>query len=507
MKHRRLQGKSAKKLEILFAAALAVPGLAVTRSVAAQSVTETPILSLGYLNYSDSQKEVDGVGVDSPSIYFKIPLGSRTEIEGGFVYDSVSGASAFNLNSPPPQQQPSTPAPSITPMPPAVSSPPCRLSFAQVVSRASGSSPAPSAPATPSVPSQPKPPHSSSGSGSNSICHPVSSGGSQAPSTTPIPAVPPTSTPTVGEDNEDEHENEHENEDESKEDRRAKTSGSLLKSEESAANQFTEERKAGDLKITHYFDSFSLGTGVAYSTENDYDSVSGLVESRIWTPDKNTTFAFGASANFDSISSTIDPTLDKSKDVQSFFAGVTQVLSSNSIIQSNVTYSHDNGYLSDPYRPGDDRPETRGSFAWLTRYNYYLESLDAPLHLDYRFYRDSWGVMSHMIETALYQPIGERLTLRPSIRFYSQGAADFYSYDGSQLAGEDYFSADQRLASFGGITGGVKVILKLADTFSANASVDYLDQSSSLSLGSHGGTEKRDSLDALFFMVGLTKTF
>ena len=61
-----------------------------------------------------------------------------------------------------------------------------------------------------------------------------------------------------------------------------------------------------------------------------------------------------------------------------FLVGVTQALSPNSIVQSNLTYYTGHGYYSDPYKTLDTRPDERRTFAWLTRYNQYFRRSPTP---------------------------------------------------------------------------------------------------------------------------------
>lgn len=187
-----------------------------------------------------------------------------------------------------------------------------------------------------------------------------------------------------------------------------------------------DHRSAGDFKVTHYFERFSLGAGYAGSIEDDYISRSGTLEAKYWTADKNTTFAASYAFDGDRITSTNNALINESRHTGHYLLGITQVVSPVAIMQSNVTYDNANGYLSDSYKLLDLRPGSRDSFAWLTRYNRYIESLDGSLHTDYRLAHDSFGVTSHTFEVAFYKPIGEKWMVRPRVRYYSQHKANFF---------------------------------------------------------------------------------
>lgn len=267
-----------------------------------------------------------------------------------------------------------------------------------------------------------------------------------------------------------------------------------------------DNRRAADFKYTHIFERLSIGVGATVSDEDDYFSRSALADCRIWTPDKNTTFALGFSYDLDEISSSQDATFKDHRRAQGYLFGVTQVLSPNSIVQSNLSYAHGRGYHSDPYKPLDNRPRSRDGWAWLTRFNHYFEEYEASLHVDYRFNLDSWGVSAHMLEVAWYQPLGTKWLVRPSVRYYSQGGANFFSGDFPPSKEGEIFTADQRLGDFGSLGGGLKLIRDLGRGFSADVSFEAFTQKTGLKLG--GSTRSAvEDFYGTFFSVGVAKAF
>lgn len=268
-----------------------------------------------------------------------------------------------------------------------------------------------------------------------------------------------------------------------------------------------DRRTAGDFKVTRYFERFSAGVGYARSIEDDYRSHSGIAELKWWTEDKNTTLAASYAFDSDGITCTNNPLIDESRRTGHYLIGVTQVIDPISIVQSNLAFEHADGFLSDPYKLSDLRPSTRDSFAWLIRYNRYLDSLNGSLHLDYRLGNDSFGVTSHTFEAALYKPLGEGWMIRPRLRYYSQRKADFYSSTfPPESPGEQFYSADGRLGSFGGVTIGLKIERELGNGFSVNVAGDYLEQRAGWVLGGNGSAAVR-RFYAPFFSVGITKSF
>lgn len=268
-----------------------------------------------------------------------------------------------------------------------------------------------------------------------------------------------------------------------------------------------DKRKSVDLSLTQYFEKFSITVGGSYSTEDDYDSTGGSVEVRYWTPDNNTIFSLGGGTSHDVIGSTNDPTLDETRRTDGVGAGVTQIVDETTMVQSNVTASFANGYLSDPYKTFDLRPRSRDQWAWLTRYVHYVPSQDASLHLDYRLYHDSWDITAHTFEVAWYQPLGEKWLVRPRLRYYSQGKAEFYhDYFPPDDPGSNFYSADQRLGGFGSFTPGFRVERELAPKARAHLAVDYMQQRGAFRLGSPG-SPGLETFSAIFFGLGVDFKF
>ena len=190
----------------------------------------------------------------------------------------------------------------------------------------------------------------------------------------------------------------------------------------------TDYRTAGDAKLTKYFDGMAVGVAAAVSSERDYLSRAGSVEWRIFSDDRNRTWAFVFGGANDRINPTNGLVVNAPRNTLDFLVGVTQALSATAIVQSNLTYSRGHGYYSDPYKSLDTRPTSRTVFAWLTRYNQHLPTSDATLRLSYRFLHDSFGSTSNAFEATWFQPLAQGWSVAGSLRYYTQTAADFY-YD------------------------------------------------------------------------------
>ncbi len=81
----------------LLAAALALPGVMPAEAFA-QSAPDKGILELQYLSYRDWQPGRNRMTVDAPAFYALIPVNDTLVVEGGMVYDAMSGASPLYFN-------------------------------------------------------------------------------------------------------------------------------------------------------------------------------------------------------------------------------------------------------------------------------------------------------------------------------------------------------------------------------------------------------------------------
>src|SRR3954468_20308070 len=111
-----------------------------------------------------------------------------------------------------------------------------------------------------------------------------------------------------------------------------------------------ERRHAGDAKLGRRFGELTLSASAAVSNEHDYHSHAGGVEARQDFNDRNTTVTLGYGRANDRVASAIDPTLDAPRKTDQFLAGVTQVLSPVSLVQSSLSYSNGRGWYNDPYK-------------------------------------------------------------------------------------------------------------------------------------------------------------
>ncbi len=279
-----------------------------------------------------------------------------------------------------------------------------------------------------------------------------------------------------------------------------------------------DRRNTGDVKVTRRMGDFQLSVSGAFSNEKDYDSKAFGIEGRADLNQRNTTLIAGFGQSKDRVSSSDDPRLDEPRDTKEYLVGVTQVLSPTSLLQSTVVWSRGRGWYNDPYKltftffpsgapilVGDVRPDHRNSVAWLTRLRTHVPSLAGTLQADYRYFSDDWGIRAHTLELAWQQSLGERWALRPALRYHTQGAADFYSPVVTRPPPAVH-SSDQRLASFGGVSPSMRVILRLDDKLTVEGTLGYVYNARNLRFGG-SGSEAFETLRAYYAIVGITRAF
>jgi uncharacterized protein DUF3570 len=360
-----------------------------------------------------------------------------------------------------------------------------------------------------------------------------------------------------------------------------------------------EVRNAADFGLGYEWNEAAVNIAGGLSSEPDYQSVFGNISGRLDFNQKLTSLKFGLGYTSSDISAILDhdlvPYLTTTafddqiesrggseifhEDRQDFTAnlGLTQILDKQSLLDVNIGYTHSTGYLGNPYKAmtvifvdpaslaGDQdtlitgdvralmeqRPGNRNQIAVNSKYIHHVSPLNAALHLNHIFSYDDWGIHANTFTMDWVQPLGYGWTMTPRIRYYSQGAADFYDpflfsqqnfssnavdasgreiwvdtndpdteyvrdenfnlidsggnvvdesmlnvqpktvpFDADELP--DHFSSDYRISGYGSLSGGVTLKKRLVKGVELQAGFEYYSRQSSLKLGGGGGTSFAD---------------
>ena len=273
-------------------------------------------------------------------------------------------------------------------------------------------------------------------------------------------------------------------------------------------------RRALDASVTHYVPQGTLTMGLNRSVENDYISRGVSILGTRATEDKNTTWTAGIGLNSDQINPSNQIVSNETKKGLDLIAGVTQIVTMNDIVQLNLGYYAGRGYFSDPYKVYDERPRNRQHTTAQLRWNHHFNDWAATSRTAYRFYTDSWGVQSHTLEGEWVQRFMANWSVAPSVRYYTQTASRFYvpadpsAYPFAPNPPENarYFSEDQRLSAFGGLTLGMKVSNQIDLDTKIDIKIEQYGQKGSWMLFGNGSR----NLAPFYFrslQIGLTRAF
>ena len=226
-----------------------------------------------------------------------------------------------------------------------------------------------------------------------------------------------------------------------------------------------DTRTETGVTATRYGDDHSIGLTLSRSKEDDYDAFSPSVSGEWTFNDALSTLSAGVSWSSDVVEPTDAAAFGRvpreERRSRSASVGVSRVIDRSSVVYAGLSVTDHAGFLSDPYKLRDVRPEGRFERALSVRYRHFLDGPDAAVHLDYRYFDDNWGVTSHTLHTSWYQNVGASFQVVPNVRYYSQSAADFYRpVDAFDLPLDVHQSSDFRLSAYGAFTVGVKGIVR-----------------------------------------------
>lgn len=243
-----------------------------------------------------------------------------------------------------------------------------------------------------------------------------------------------------------------------------------------------DERSAITLDLTKKLEGHAVTGGFAYSTESDYESMAIALRDAIDFNRKNTTLSVGAALTHDSIDAFVRKSTE-SKDTVDLFVGVTQVLNPTTLFSVNLTLSMVNGYLDDQYKVvelngalvPERRPDSKDKHILYMSLLHLFKDLGGTVEAGYRYYDDTFGIRGDTYSLAWYQKLNEQFTVRPTVRWYEQTAADFYDvvFEGSP----QYYTSDYRVSALQAFGYGVKLIWQPSARFAADIAVDRYEQS------------------------------
>jgi hypothetical protein len=231
----------------------------------------------------------------------------------------------------------------------------------------------------------------------------------------------------------------------------------------SGASGISDRRTELSIGSRYYLENGSFGGNIGYSEEDDYRAIYfGFNTEKHYNNDL-TTVSAGLSYSSDKVFPT-DAALfnrveEDDKQSSSLFVSVSQIINQVSSFQSALSFTEQSGFLSDPYKLRDFRPDDKTQIAWSNSYRRFFVSANAALHVNYRYYHDDFGISSHTSDLSWHQNLGRTFQIVPTLRYYNQSAAEFFTnVDDFLNPISEYQSSDYRLSAFGAVSGGFSVI-------------------------------------------------
>ena len=303
-----------------------------------------------------------------------------------------------------------------------------------------------------------------------------------------------------------------------------------------SASPYHETRKQENVGIEYLHGKTTYAMGYIHSKEPDYTANTTFYSISQDMFGDLTTVTIGYRRAWDQIFRDIkqpdgeivnDPTFHERADHRGYTLSISQILTRNLIADFNYELLTDQGYLANPYRkirylsPGQGQgftladqvyPNTRTSNAASIQMKYYLP-WRAAVSGQYRFFRDTWGIVGHTIEADYTQPWGQWV-FDGTVRWYTQTNADFYSDLFPYANYQNFMARDRELASFTdwtigagasyqfNVPGAPWINRSTANVRFDHLLIDYKDFRNALLAGEYGaGNEPLYKLNANIFQI------
>lgn len=247
-----------------------------------------------------------------------------------------------------------------------------------------------------------------------------------------------------------------------------------------SASPYKEKRKQESFSVDYLHGKSTYTAGYIHSSEPDYKSDTAYYSVSQDMFGDLTTVSLSFRRGWDNVYRDIkdvatgrlenDPTFHQRADHRGYSLALSQILTRNAILNLNYEAITDQGYLANPYRkiryfdptvPGKaftlaDQiyPGTRTSNAASGTLKYFLP-YRAAVSGQYRYFRDTWGIVGHTVELDYTQPAFGHWIFDGSVRFYRQNAATFYSDLFPRANYSNFMARDRELAAFHSLTLGL----------------------------------------------------
>jgi hypothetical protein len=269
--------------------------------------------------------------------------------------------------------------------------------------------------------------------------------------------------------------------------------------------KFSEQRTSSSLSLVKRLENRDeVTSSFSKSYESDYDANTLSVDYLHWAnKSKNRSYNIGVSyalnnvlikdCSYNAQCGTPDSISSASKHETSTTIatqiGLTQIVNKSSLFKTDIFYSAEDGYLSNPYYNvirntnkivAETRPDKRISYGYNLKYIKAFTSYFSS-KFKYKFYTDDWDITSHTIDVNNYYEINSKFILGFGLRYYTQSEANFYNKSTNYFTTQQYASHDDRLSSLNSTTKKISLDYKYSDKISYDISFNKYNQSTGLS--------------------------
>jgi Protein of unknown function (DUF3570) len=255
------------------------------------------------------------------------------------------------------------------------------------------------------------------------------------------------------------------------------------------ASPYTEERTQVSLGADVLNGRTQYTVAFSNSDESDYTANTAAFDVSQDLFGDLTTLSFGYSRGWDEVRKRDDAEFSEPVDRSTWRIGLSQILTPKLMVGMNWELVSDEGFLNNPYRSvryldpdsvlgyayqPEVYPNTRVSNALAVSARYFLP-YRAALAGHYRWFTDTWGIDASTVTLGYTHPWGERWIFELTYRWYTQGAADFYSDLFPNANAQNFLARDKELSTFtSNMVGlGATYELPLAMPFIKRSSVSF----------------------------------
>lgn len=215
----------------------------------------------------------------------------------------------------------------------------------------------------------------------------------------------------------------------------------------------------------------TIGAGISFSTEYDYQSIGANVSFAQKTKNRNGEFTAKLQAYLDQVKIILPVELrppgggddddqnydSKARNSYSGSLSYSQIINQRLQIMFIADFISQQGFLGLPfhrvYFPGvtlpsvENLPDTRMKIPLGFRANYFMGD-KVVLRSFYRYYHDDWGLSAHTVQLESSIKFTPFLSVTPFYRYYTQTAIDYFAAYKVHSVADQFYTSNYDLSKF-----------------------------------------------------------